>query len=124
MQTHHFLRLLGAELAGCDEDLRDFGDLLGARLKTMEITNYVYRENDALLKLELVGVKEIRRRVEALDPNAFASLDQAVTEVRTLVHNTIVEHQLPEAIIPLIERRIQNARRYILSDLGEPTAVN
>ncbi len=115
MQTNHFLRLLDAELACCIEDLKGFEDLLVARLKIMEITEYVFRENDALLKRETTGVTQIRKTVQAMNPDEFASIDEIIAVVRSTVKTAIHDHELPQAVYPLIDRRLLKVQRYVTS---------
>lgn len=119
MQTNHFLRLLDAELSCCIDNLIDFEKLLVERLGTMEITNYVFRENDALLKREAAGVAEIQRTLRILNPRDFSSLDEIATAVRNATRSAILEHELPGAVYPLIDRRIQQVKRFVESDTTE-----
>jgi hypothetical protein len=120
MQTNYFLRMLNTELSCCTEDLIDLEKLLETRLSTMEITQYVFRENDALLKREIAGVDEIQRTVALMNGAEYADLDAVVAAVRTIVRTAIVEHELPQAVFPLIDRRVQKVARYVLADAAEP----
>lgn len=113
MQTKHFLRLLDAELAGCAEDLIDLEDLLKSRFETMEITHYVYMENDALLKREVAGVNRIRARVQGIDPAAYADAEELALAVRAAARGIITEYQLPEAVLALVDRKIEAVRRFL-----------
>jgi len=113
MQTKHFLHLLDAELASCSEDLFDLEDLLKSRFETMEITHYVYMENDALLKREVAGVNRIRAHVQAIDPASFTDADELATGIRQAARTIIAEYQLPEAVLALVDRKIEAVRRFL-----------
>ena len=119
MQTNHFLRMLDTELTCCIDDLLDFEKLMTDRLGSMEITNYVFRENDALLKREAAGVTEIQKKVRAMKHGDFTSVEEIVEAVRNATRSAIIEHELPEAVFPLMERRIQKIKRFIESDSAE-----
>ncbi len=113
MQTSHFLRLIDAELASCAEDLVDLETILKSRFDTMEITHYVYLENDALLKREVSGVKRIRDHVLTIDPTAYEDAEAITQAVRQISGKIIREYQLPEAVAALVDRKIEAVRRYL-----------
>ncbi len=115
MQTNHFLTLLSAELASCEEDIHDLELLFDARFKALEITNYVYRENNALLKQETSGIRMVRTQIDAMDPDSFPSLDDAFAAVLENARETVRSRQLPEAIISLVSRRAERVRDFVRS---------
>lgn len=113
METKHFLHLLDAELASCAEDLSDLEKLLKSRFETLEITHYVYMENDALLKREVNGVNRVRDYVLGLDPTTFTEPDDLALAIRDAVRLMIRNSQLPEAVCALVERKIESVRRFL-----------
>jgi len=116
MQTNHFLTLLAAELKSCEEDVHDLEKLCHDRFQAREITNYVHMENDALLKQEASGIGSIRKELESLDHDSYASIDEAYAAVVSLVEQTVKQRQLPRAIIPLVTRRAERLRDFVLLD--------
>lgn len=115
MQTKRFLRLIDVELSSCTEDLGDLEELLKSRFETMEITHYVYMENDALLKREISGINHIRDRVLQIDPTVYTDADGLAGAVRATASDVIQEYQLPGAVLALVERKIEAVRHYLSS---------
>ena len=118
-----FLRLLNAELEDCEEDLRDLDDMLRQRQASREITDYVYWENDALLKREIVALQSIRSAVSSLwvqvGDISGTSLDELSALALETARAQVMQHQYPMAVMPLIERRIQRIREF----LGQESTV-
>lgn len=117
MVVTRFLRLLSAELEDCEEDLRDLDQLLAQRLASREITDYVYRENDALLKHEILAIRTIREAISGLRNDIAGDTSRTMAEVSQdalqVAYAEIVRHQYPLAVMPLIERRVQRIREFL-----------
>ena len=96
------------------EDMQDGMGMLIAlseeRFKRHEITGYVWTENTALLKREKVVIQMLGKRVAALDPETFESLEDAVTEVRKIIRGM---PGIPQAVPDFVEKRIKKVLLYI-----------
>ena len=118
MRTGHLLRLLDAELIDAEDDIRDFEEVLRERISAREITNYVYRENTALLEWELHAIERIRSRIKLIDPKQFPDLSALRSEIESLVHDQVEHHEAPRAIESIVVRRLQKLLSYVERENG------
>ena len=106
MQTTRLLRLLDAELLDAEEDLRDLELTLSRRFSSMEITAYVYRENNAVLEWELHGLERMRRIMGDIDTTTFDTVADLVEHVHTILREQVAHHGMPGAVESIVRRRV------------------
>ncbi len=106
MQTTRLLRLLEAELLDAEEDIRDLERTLAQRFAALEITDHVYRENNALLEWELHGLARIRRVLTEIPITDIADLDTLTERITTAVRDQVEHHGLPGAVESIVGRRL------------------
>jgi len=113
MRTSRLIRLLDAELLDAKDDIRDLEEVLRARSEAREITNYVYRENNALLELESHSLDRLRARLSEFSPETYGTVEELVTAITNMVHDQVLHHGVPGAVESIISRRLARITAYL-----------
>ncbi len=113
MRNNRLLRLLDAELLDAQEDIRDLERTMKERNEAREITNYVFRENSALLEQELHSLERIRIRLKEIDPEAYIHLKEYGDAVMSMVHDHILHHGAPGVVEPIVSRRLKKLTEFV-----------
>lgn len=106
MRTTRLLRLLEAELLDAEEDIRDLERTLAERFAALEITDHVYRENNALLEWELSGLARVRRVLTELPLGDINDPDELADRIAGAVHDQVEHHGIPGAVESIVGRRL------------------
>jgi hypothetical protein len=109
-----FLKVLKAELEDCLEDVEDLEILYERKHGCEEISNYVYNENEALLKRELAGLKNILQTIDDVTLDRYASVDALATDVDAMIQKKVLEFEDPEAVYGIAKRKLLKVLRYTL----------
>ena len=108
-----FLKILCIELEDLNEDI----DLLIKNSKEKfshdEISNYVFLENLAVLKNELIGVKSFCGDVKNTNPAEYETLKDMMDDLIKKLKLRIHEKGLAHSIIVLVERKMKKVIGYI-----------
>ncbi len=115
-EKQKYLSILELELADLAEDV----DLLIVEYKKRkasgEITNYVLLENLAVLQSEIHGIQSFINLLHSIDPNSHENLDAMVSEIKDQVKSIMDKSSFPEALYPIVLRRLDRVARYIKND--------
>ena len=116
-----FLRLLEVEIESLHDEIELILCSLDERLAKHEITEYVRNENYAVLRNELLGLDDcLRARIEE---RADATLEEIAEEVKSCLHQRLIDHEYVPALYALVNRRIDKITAYLSSDVpAESTA--
>ena len=108
--VNKFFKVLSIEF----EDLEDSVDTLIAsmnqRNQDHEITDYVLKENNSLLKRELADVLLIHKAIMKLSPEDYQSVEEANTAVLDLIYSFT---GMPKLVHTFMEKRVQKVIRFI-----------
>jgi len=108
-----FLKIFKAELEDCLEDVEDLSNLYERRRNKDEITNYVYRENEALLAREIVGLNNILLSIDDITLDGYDSLEAFVSAVDAMVQRKVLEYENPEAVYGIAKRKLLKVLKYV-----------
>lgn len=108
-----FLKILKAELEDCLEDVEDLSNLYERKRSCEEITNYVYRENEALLSRELSGLKNILLSIDDFELDRYDSLDSFAAAVDARIQKEVLEFEDPEAVYGIAKRKLLKVLKYV-----------
>ncbi len=108
-----FLKILKAELEEILEDIDHIEKRAAERFAKMEISEYVYRENDGILILESKAIRELISAIDEIDAAGYKSLDDLVEHLDGLARVFVREHEDPEAVYRFFHRKLVKVRRYI-----------
>ena len=115
-----FLKILHVELEDLEEDLDLFVEVMESRRKAGEITDYVYRENLAVIRNEVLGLKECIRGCDELDQVAGTSVEEVAAAIKRRLRERLAEHGYLPALYALLDRRIDKIASYLKREIAEP----
>lgn len=108
-----FAKLLSIELESLEEDLEIVLQTLDDRLRAHEITDYVRNENHAVLRNEILGLRDLVRSGEPVELGTISSISEAAELARIAVRRRLEEHDYVPALCRLIEKRIDKVAAYL-----------
>ena len=114
---HHikekYLAILRIELEDLHEDIEGLIRHATEERESGHLTNYVFMENLALFKNELLGVDAFDRILDELDLETFATLEEMVAYLKTDFREKVKSVGLAEAIDVLVERKLDKVLHYV-----------
>ncbi len=112
-QKEKFYRVLLIELEDLQQDLREAVQIYQERNASGDVTNYVMRENAALLENEISGLELVCRTVGEMAPDEEESLGDLVERVRSTCRKRITDSHFPDALCGMVDRKISKVEKYI-----------
>jgi hypothetical protein len=115
-----FLKLLHAELEDLAEDIELIDQLCLKRFEENQISSYVFKENDALLRRELDSIAKLSKIVDAIDATLYKNVEELEAELLKLLREQVARFEEPEAIVVFLKRKIDKIHSYITSGEALP----
>ncbi|HPD80160.1 MAG TPA: hypothetical protein P5519_01680 [Spirochaetia bacterium] len=112
----HLYILFAAEILDIIEDIHILEESWESRFKNAEITNYVYMENESLLKHEEAGLKMIHQKLASFAPANIHTADDMAKALKEFIRTIVTDQDLPVVLIPLLERKIDKLKGYCEAD--------
>lgn len=110
-----FIKVLRAELEDLLEDFAVAEGKHAARFARHEVTDYVFRQNDGLFRMEADSLRHFLCDLVEFDPTRHEDLNHVISAVDTLVRALVKDHEEPEAMVGFVNRKLQKVRRYVES---------
>lgn len=110
-----YLRLLKAELEDLKDDLGLIDERCAARLGSEEITPYVFKENDALLKHEMRLIDKLIEIVDGLDESLYNSVEDLEEDLLFKARGLLSSGEEPEAVELFLSRKLAKVNAYLRS---------
>ncbi|HUX21989.1 MAG TPA: hypothetical protein VMW69_12180 [Spirochaetia bacterium] len=117
-----FLRLLRVELEDLKEDLDLFMEVMSARHDSGEITDYVYNENLAVLRNEVMGLHDCMRGCADSESFGQGTVQEIADAFKERLHARLKEHGYVSALYSLVDRRIDRIAGYLKSEFPDSAA--
>jgi hypothetical protein len=108
-----FVKVLKAELEDLLVDISLVEKTAIDRLGRMEITEYVFRENNTLFRLEAEAIGHIVKFIDETDVSLYKSADEAAAVIDNRVKDMVREDEKPQAVYNLFARKMQKVLSYI-----------
>jgi len=93
--------------------VEDLSILYARRRKGEEITEYVYRENEALLSREISGLKTVIASIDDIALERYGSVGALAAGVDDMIQKKVVEYEDPEAVYGIAKRKLLKVLRYV-----------
>ena len=113
-----FLKILLLELEDLITDVNALLKYYELQKEAGAITNYVLRENSALLKNEILGIRSALETVRDIDTSRYESLEQMTREVETTLRKKIQASDFPNALYVLLKRKIAKVGQYLAHEIA------
>jgi hypothetical protein len=114
-----FVKILKAELEDLLEDVDVAERLHAERFARREVTDYVYRQNDALFRSEEESLRRILDLLSTVEPARYPDLGTLVSAIDAQVKHVVRDHEEPGAIYQFVCRKLRKVRLYVESS-SEP----
>lgn len=113
-KKRNYLNILALELDDLHEDIDNLMKECISQKEDCIITNYVYMENLANLKNEMLGLDVFSKIINALNPESYDSLDSMIDALKKLFSEKMHEYGIINAIRLLIERKMEKVKKYVM----------
>lgn len=113
---HKFARLLTIELESLEEELELLVATLDKRLAAHEITDYVRNENAAVLRNEILGLRDFLKSGCSVDSDEVTTVDEAAALAKETVKARLDQRGYVPALFPLIAHRVDKIATYLKLD--------
>lgn len=119
----NYLAILRIELKDLQEDIETLIEQYTQEREQGKLTNYVFMENLALFKNELLGVEAFSQILDEIDLNRFATLDEMVDHLKNTFRDKVRTCGLAEVINIFIERKLEKVRQYVSQERTPPPVL-
>jgi hypothetical protein len=107
------LAVLRIEINDLAEDIGLLLERTRERAARGEITEYVLRENVAVLERERHGVEAVAACLEGVEPQDYADLDRLIEALRARFASCLSDHGFDPVVGRLIERKVAKVAGYV-----------
>ena len=109
----NYLFILKLELKDLQDDISLLIDACQREKEECRITNYVFLENLALFKNEILGVNVFESIIDQINPHDYDNLDKLIDNLKKLFSEKMVEYGIERAIDLSILRKMDKVKRYV-----------
>lgn len=110
----NYLNILRLELEDLHEDIDKLISECDSQKNDCRITNYVYMENLANLKNEILGLDVFSGIIDGTDPGRFNSLDEMIVSLKAAFSESMAEYGIINAIRLMVERKMEKVKKYVM----------
>lgn len=111
-KMNKYLKILFIELEDIVIDLEFSEKIFEKRFKEHEITEYVFLENNSLLKREILGVEKLKKYLKKVDKEIVTVSELRVT-VDEYFKDEVKNAGLPNVVYLLVSRKLDKIDKYI-----------
>lgn len=108
-----YIKILKIELEDLHKDIEMYMERVESEKKCGEITNYVFMENLALIKNEIIGLDIINGYLDKLDLSEFSSIDKLANRIKEDLTKKLKEDGIAHALNIYLERKIDKVSEYL-----------
>ena len=112
----HYLKVLNIELQDLLEDIDLRAVTQKTRLEQGGITEYVYRENIALLTSERRALERFLEELGRFDPSPYIDVKELEGEIEKKFILFLEEHEFPHAIEGFVTRKMKKVLQFCQCD--------
>ncbi len=110
-----YINILRIELKDLELDIEHLIQNCDKEKKESDLPAYIYLENLALFKNELLGLSVFDQILDDVQPDSFSSLEKMIEYLTKRCHEKIDAHGLAEAVNNYVDRRLQKVAKYVES---------
>lgn len=108
-----YLKMLRVELTDLQEDIEVIITASQKRMEHAEISRYVFFENMAVMKNEVLGIANVSGIIDSVNPADYEDLDAMVKVIDQRFADTLKEHGFPAGVYRLIKRKLFKLADYV-----------
>ena len=108
-----YLGILKIEIEDLIKDIELLIEVHKKKYDNQEITQYVYRENIAVLKNEVSCLKNFIECIDSIDAEKYQSLQELVDQVEVQFKTQLHEHSYAQAVESFVKRKLKKVSHYM-----------
>ncbi len=108
-----FQKILLVEIEDLHDDLDLFIQVVNDRHRDHQITDYVYNENLAILRNEVLGLEDCFRGCAEIDPGEVSTAEDLASALKLRFRERLRSHGYVPALNSLLEKRIDKIAAYL-----------
>ena len=116
-QRRKYLEILRIEIDDLAEDIESLQNHYRDRSARGEITDYVLKENVAVLEREGHGIAAVRGCLRSLRPEDYGSLDEMIAALTGHLDDCLRRGEFEPVVRALVERKLAKVARYVRQEL-------
>ncbi|WP_455382453.1 hypothetical protein [Salinispira pacifica] len=118
-----FQKILLVEIEDLHDDLDLFIEVINDRHREHQITDYVYNENLAILRNEVLGLEDCFRGCAELEAGDVTNAAELAAALKTRFRERLASHGYVPALNSLLAKRIDKIAAYLTLEESVPGAV-
>jgi len=119
----HFLRLMQVEILDLIEDIETVAESHRQCFEADTVSQYVYRENNALLGREIDSLQRFLKLLAGLDTSVYPDTASLADALLSLSQETIRKNEDPEVVFVILKRKIDKVLQYLSVAKDRPDRV-
>ncbi len=114
----HFMRLLQVEILDLIEDIQAVDVVQRNLFETDKQSQYVFRENDALLKREIESLQSFSKMIDDIDTSVYKDTASLAEDLLRRSSDMVKRNEDPAAIFLFLKRKINKVLQYLSAGNG------
>lgn len=112
-QRIKYLQILNMELNDLQSDLEMLVASYATEKDAKKISNYVFMENIALLKNEILGVNVFHDVLKAIKIDQFKTVEDLICYVKTEFNLKMRQHGIAAALHRFVDKKLDKVEKFI-----------
>ncbi|MBN1498704.1 MAG: hypothetical protein JW982_00990 [Spirochaetes bacterium] len=108
-----YIQILKIELEDLHNDIDMYMEQMQNDAQCGEITNYVFRENLALLNNETVGIEIINEYLDTLNLDEFEDINALMQKIKSDLLEKLEKDGIAHALFIYLERKLDKVSLYV-----------
>jgi len=118
---NHFMRLMQVEILDLIEDIEAVEASHKQSFEADTVSQYVYRENNALLAREIHSLQKIAKLIDGLDSSVYADTASLADDLLVRSKELVRKNEDPEAVCLILDRKIDKVLQYLSIGKEKPS---
>jgi len=110
---NHFTRLMQVEILDLIEDIEAVAENHRQCFEADTISQYVYRENNALLDKEIDSLQKFSKLITGLDISLYPDTASLADDLLSRAQEAVRKNEDPEVVFVIIKRKIEKVLEYL-----------
>ncbi len=111
----NYLTIMTLEIDDLEEDIKYLISKAKEKKNGGHLTNYVFMENQAILKNEIRALECFKKLIKKTNPKDFRSIDGLIQYLREEFKVIVDANSYAEAILIFTDRKLHKVKRYVNS---------
>ena len=111
----NYLTIVFLEIEDLEEDIKYLIEKVEKKKHDGKLTNYVFLENQALLKNEIHALDCFKKLIKKTTANDFKSIEGLIQYLREEFKVIVDANSYAEAILIFVDRKMQKVKTYVNS---------